>query len=163
MDRQDLDGLGVGLEPAAALLVARVLAGLGDPPAQPRGQGGHAELLGRRLGVEELADVAEVGQPALAVDRASIRSGSRSARVIVSVSEATPLHAQDARPVVEPAVDVLPARPRRRRRSAAADQPKKQVRAAAWARLGWRRPLDRLEQPQPLAGRLGARTRCRRR
>ena len=68
VDRQHLHGLGVGLQPAAALLVAGVVAGLGDPTAQPRGQRGNAELLARRRGVQQLADVAQVGQPALAVD-----------------------------------------------------------------------------------------------
>ena len=68
MDRQHLDRLGVGLQPPAALLVARLLLGLGDPPPQPRRQRGRAELLGRRRGVQELADVAQVGEPALAVD-----------------------------------------------------------------------------------------------
>ena len=78
MDRQHLHGLGVGLEPPAALLVARVVAGVGDPLAQPRGQRGGAELLGGRGGVQQLADVAQVGQPALAADGASTRSGRPS-------------------------------------------------------------------------------------
>ena len=67
VDREDLDGLGVGLQAAAALLVGGVAVGLGDAPAQPRRQRRRPELLARRGGVQELADVAQVGQPALAV------------------------------------------------------------------------------------------------
>ena len=68
VDGEHLDGLGVGLEPPAALLVARVLLGLGDPAPQPRRQRRRRPCcsVGRR-GVQELADVAQVGQRALAV------------------------------------------------------------------------------------------------
>ena len=92
MDRQHLDGLGVGLQAAAALLV-------GGVAARPRRSAGAAtpvsavvpELLGRRRGVQQLADVAQVGQPALAVGgRAARAPGRPSTSVIVSVSEATP-------------------------------------------------------------------------
>ena len=81
MDRQHLDRLGVGLEAAAALLVGRVLARLGDPPAQPAVSAVVPELLGRRRGVQQLADVAQVGQPPLAVGRraARARAGPRRA------------------------------------------------------------------------------------
>ena len=68
VDRQHLHGLGVGLQPAAALLVARLLLGGGDPLAQPAGQRGRAEPLGGGRRVQQLADVAQVGQPPLAVD-----------------------------------------------------------------------------------------------
>ena len=133
VDGQDLDGLGVGLEPAAALLVARVLGRLGDPPAQPAGQGRRPELLGRRRRVEELADVAQVGQPALPVGPGQDPgSGSRSVRVIASVSEATPstrrIRAQSWRRrwTRSQASSSAPA-------TASAPHPRKQVRAAARA------------------------------
>ena len=67
MDRQHLHRLAVRLQPPAAVLVGDVLAGLGDPAAQPRRQGGDPEPLGHRLAVEQLADVAEIGERALAV------------------------------------------------------------------------------------------------
>ena len=67
VDRQDLDRLGVGLQAAAAVLVARVLVGLGDAPAQPRRPARSCRAARRRRGVQELADVAQVGQPPLAV------------------------------------------------------------------------------------------------
>ena len=67
MDREHLDGRGVGLQAAGAFLVALGLGGR-DPLAQPHRQRGGAELLGRRRAVQQLPDVAQVGQPALAVD-----------------------------------------------------------------------------------------------
>ena len=110
VDREDLDRLGVGLQPAAALLVAGVLR-------RPRRSAAAAtpvsavvaELLGRRRRVQQLADVAQVGQPRARRRRARrTRSGRPSASVIVSISDATPAPAQHARPAVQPRVDVLP-------------------------------------------------------
>ncbi len=67
--------------------------------------------LAGRLRVQQLADVAQVGQPPLAVlgRAARARAGPRSS-VIVSVSDATPRTAQHARPVVQAAVDRPPTR-----------------------------------------------------
>ena len=81
VDREHLDGVGVGLEPAAALLVGAVLGGLGDPPPQPRAERGRPELLGRRGGVQQLRRRG-AGRSARARRRrrASTRAGSRSAR-----------------------------------------------------------------------------------
>ena len=127
------------------------------------GQRGRAELLGRRGGVQQLADVAQVGQPALAVGgaRARARAGPRRS-VIVSASEATPLSAQHARPVVQAPVDLLPvlvvARSRRAPRSSrgTASAPR---RARGGVRSGARAP------PAAAASRAPARcrTRCPRR
>ena len=109
VDRQHLDRLGVRFEPPAALLVAGVLVGFGDPGAQPCGQRRRAELLLGRGGVQQLADVAQVGEPALSVDaRSASWPAAPRAAVIVSSSDATPAAAQDPRPVVQPAVDLLP-------------------------------------------------------
>ncbi len=66
VDRQHLHRLGVGLEAAAALLGAPVGGRLGDPLAHPGGEGGDAQPRRGRLLVEQLADVAEVGEQALA-------------------------------------------------------------------------------------------------
>src|SRR5438445_11136936 len=70
MDGEDLYCLGVGLEAPAALLVVGVFSGLGDPLPQPGGEGAGAELGGGGGGVEELADVAQVGELAFPVGRA---------------------------------------------------------------------------------------------
>ena len=109
MDGQHLDGVGVGLQPPAALLVAGVAVGLGDPPAQPGGQRGRAELLGRAPR-RAAARRRGAGRSAAARRRRAtrIRSGSRSATASVSASEAIALLAQHPRPVVQAAVDVLP-------------------------------------------------------
>ena len=66
MDGHHLHGVGVGLQPAAALL-GRVSAGLGDPPLQPLDDRRQAEPAGHRRRVQRLADVPDVGEPALAV------------------------------------------------------------------------------------------------
>jgi hypothetical protein len=81
VDRQDLHRLLVGVQAAAALLVARLVLRGGDPLAQPGGQRGRAHVLGRRRGVQQLGDVAQVGQPALAVDarQDAARAGPRRA------------------------------------------------------------------------------------
>ena len=49
------------------LLVTGLGHRLGDPGAQPCRQRGRAELLGRDRGVQQLADVAQIGHPALAI------------------------------------------------------------------------------------------------
>ena len=66
MDRQHLDRLGVGVEPQRAIFVRAVPIGGGDSLAKPGRQRSCAELLLGRDGVQKLADVSEVGQPALA-------------------------------------------------------------------------------------------------
>ena len=81
VDRQDLDRLGVGVEPPAALLVAAVArrrrrsAGAARPVSEVT----PSCSLGRG-GVQELADVAEVGQPALAVEPREDAPGQRLGR-----------------------------------------------------------------------------------
>ena len=62
----DLDGGRVGLQAPAALLGV-VLRGLVDAPAQPLQQCGGPHALPGRDGVQRLADVAQVGEPALPV------------------------------------------------------------------------------------------------
>ena len=134
MDREDLDRLGVGLEPAAALLVARVLLGLGDPPPQPRGERGRPELLGRRGGVQQLADVAQVGQPPLAVGAARARAPAAPRRASPS-RPATRRRAPAARAPRCAAGGGRPPTPRRpRTRPAPRVQPRNGVSAAARAR-----------------------------
>src|SRR4051812_16089896 len=53
MDRQDLDGVGVGLQPPRALFVTFLYCGA-DPGAQPARKGGGAETFVDRDAVEEL-------------------------------------------------------------------------------------------------------------
>ena len=61
---EDLHRGRVGLQPAASVLVGGVRPGVGDAPAQPAGERGHAELLLHGGAVQELADVAQVGEAA---------------------------------------------------------------------------------------------------
>jgi hypothetical protein len=155
MDGEDLDGLGVGLEAPAALLVARVLAGRGDLLAQPRGQRGGAHLLGRRGGVQELADVAQVGQLALAVDgpQHPLREALDQRHGLGQRGDA--LHAQDARPLVQAAVELLAVLlgGRRDPLRRPAQEGRERGRGGPCRR---RRPFDRFEQAQPVARRGGA-------
>ena len=152
---QDLHRLGVALQPAAALLVVVVGGRLQHALAQPRGQRGGAHLLGHRGGVEQLADVAEVGHPPLAVDHREHARGQALLQRDRLHQRRDALLAQHARPVVQAAVDVLPrvvvglrdalGRPAEEER---------QRRGARARRVGG--ALDRLQQPQPLQSRLGA-------
>ena len=119
MDRQDLDGLGVGLQPAAALLVARVLA-------RPRRSAAAARRSARwcraarpsppRAGAGRRG----AGRSAAARRRPSrsTRSGRPSTSVIVSVSAATPRAAQHAAPSRAGAGGRSSQAPRRRARPA---------------------------------------------
>ena len=151
MDRQHLHGLVVGLQPAAALLVG-LLLGRGDPRAQPGDQRGRAHLLGLGRGVQELADVAQVGQPALARRVREHAPGQALDERDRLGQRRHALLAQHARPVVQPLVHVLPrvvvgrgdllGRPAEERRERGG------VRAA---RVG--RALDGRQQPHPVARR----------
>ena len=155
VDRQHLDGVGVGLEAAAALLVVDVTLGLGDAPAQPSRQRGGAELLGRDLGVQELGDVAQVGQPALAVGGREDALGQAAERVTVSGQRRHAARAQDGGPVVQLPVHVLPVvlGCRGHTLGRPAEEAGQRGGMRAQARGG---PLDGLQQPEPLARRLGA-------
>ena len=104
--------------------------------------------------VEQLADVAEVGQPPLAVARRQHprrealvereRLGQRRRDAAVRGGSACP--------AVQPRVDLLPVRARRRSRSARRSS-RRTGSGPPSARPGGRgRPLDRLEQPQPVSG-----------
>ena len=68
MEGEHLDGVGVGVEPPRALVVGALAVGGGDPLTQPAGQRGEPELLGVGGGVQQLADVLQVGEPPLAAD-----------------------------------------------------------------------------------------------
>ena len=155
MHRQHLHRLGVALEPAAALLVVVVLRRLEHALAQPRRQRGGAHLLGHRRGVEQLADVPEVGHPPLAVDHREHAGRQALLQRDRLHQRRDALHAQHARPVMQAPVHALPGvvvgggdllgRP--------AEDRGQRGRAGA-RRVGG--PLDRLEHAQPLAGGLGA-------
>ena len=155
VDGQDLDRLLVGLQPAAAVLVARVLDGLGDPAPQPADQRGGAELLGGGRRVQQLGDVAHVGQRPLAVHAREDALGQPFAerdRLGQRGDAALPQH---GRPLVQPAVDVLPRLVARRRHALGAPaQERSERRGVRAGRRGG--PLERLEQAQPVARRLGA-------
>ena len=83
-------------------------AGLGDPAAQPGGQRTGSEVLVTGGPVQELADVAQVGELALPVDerehpaRELLRPGDDL------LQRGDPALAQHLRPGVEPAVHGLP-------------------------------------------------------
>ena len=79
MDRQHLDRLGVRFEPPSALLLTLVAIRVRDALGQPAAQRGDPESLGARGTVQQLREVAHVGQPALAVaaTRARGRPGPR--------------------------------------------------------------------------------------
>ncbi len=61
---EHLDGVGVGLQPSAAL---DGIAWLGAAPVQPRRECGQAEVLVEGSLVERLGDVSQVGEQAFAV------------------------------------------------------------------------------------------------
>jgi hypothetical protein len=71
VDRQDLHGGGVGIEPAAALLCFGAFgAHLVDAPSQPGSQRSQAKLGLTCLGVQQLGDMPKIGELALAVNYA---------------------------------------------------------------------------------------------
>ena len=98
VDGEHLDGLGVGLEAAAAVFVVLVFVRLVDPPAEPGRQRRRPEVLRHRLGMEELADVAQVGQESLAggAARSTRRQVLGGAHVLQESGD--PATAKDARP-----------------------------------------------------------------
>ena len=162
VDRQHLHGLGVGLEPAAALLVARcrssprrsVRAATRSARWRRAARSSPRRAAARRRGAGRSA--AARRRPARARAPAAPRSS-----VIVSVSDATPCARSTARPVVQAAVDLLPrvvvrggdlarrpaeergqrrrARARRRRRGARAPPAAAATRARARCRTRCRR------------------------
>ena len=105
VDRQDLHGVGVGLQPPGALLVATFLDGGADPGAQPARQRGGAEALVDRGAVQELADVAQVGHAPLAVDVLQDTLGQPLGRGDDLQQRGDAAGTQDARPAVQAAVD----------------------------------------------------------
>ena len=149
MDGQHLDRLGVGVEPQGAILVGAVPVGVGDPLPQPGGQRGNAELLLGRGGVQQLADVAEVGQPALAAQPCEDPPGDRLGRRDRVEQRGDAAAAEEAGPAVELRVQLLPGRlvGGGHLLRAPAEEGGERGRPGAGGRD---RPLDRLEQPQPL-------------
>ena len=155
VDRQHLHRLGVGLEPparssspssrsASAMRSASQPRSAVDARAARRSRRGAAA--GRR----------GAGRSAAARRHrcASTRAARPSPTVIASVSAATPL-SRRTRPSGEGAGGPPPTPPRRRWRPARPLQPRNGVSAAVRARSGRGGPLERLEQPQPVARRRG--------
>ena len=151
MDRQHLHRLGVGVEPRGC-----------DPRRRCRGSASaircrsqavsarDPELLGRRRDVQQLADVAEVGQSALAVGaREDPPRGGLGRRDRVE-QRRDAAAAEQRRPAVQLRVDAPPSAASSAAAICSALQPRKEVSAAARARVRRGRPLERLEQPQPL-------------
>ena len=135
MDGQHLHRLAVRLQPPAAVLVGDVLAGLGDPAAQPRRQGGDAEPAGHRLAVEQLADVAQIGERALAV-----RTGEQAGRQALAVGDrleqgGDATAAQAARPRGAPGRRCPPTSASSAVATCSADQPTNVDRARARTRV----------------------------
>ena len=165
VDGEDLHGLGVGLEAAAAVLVVGVLVGLGDPPAQPGVSAVAPRLLGVGRGVQQLADVAQVGQLALArrPGQDPRRAGARPASM-VSSSDGHAAAAQHAAQPVQAASARPPSRARRRPRhllgGPADEAGQGGRRARAIASVGRSSASSRRSHSR---GRSAWRTRCRRR
>ena len=110
MDGQHLNRLGVGIEPQGAILVGAVPVGVGDALPQPGRQRGDAELLLGRDGVQELADVSEVGQPALAAQPPEDPPRDRLGRRDRVEQRRDTAAAEEAGPAVELRVQLLPGR-----------------------------------------------------
>ena len=108
VDREDLHRLRIGLEPARPLLLALLSLRGGHLLREPATQRRHPELLGGRGLVQQLREVAHVGQPALAV---GAREDARG-EVLVDHDRLGQLGdavlAEDPVPAVKPAVHVLP-------------------------------------------------------
>ena len=156
VDRQHLDGLGVGVEPAAALLVGVVAVGVGDPLPQPRRQRGGARAARsvaaacsssptwrRSVSRRSPSTVASTRSGSASVERDRLEQRRDAARRAARAPSGAGAGAASSR------------RRRPRRRPARRVQPRNEVSAAARARGGRRRALERLEQPQPVARRLG--------
>ncbi len=111
--------------------------GLGDPPPQPA-RSARSCRAARSSPRRAAAGRRGAGRSAGARRRraASTRPGRPSASVIVSASDGDALRAQHARPVVQAAVDLLPARSSAAARRARRVQPRNGVSAAACARGG---------------------------
>ena len=108
VDRQHLDRLGVGLEPPRPLLLALVALGVGDALGEPAAQRGSPEPLGARRPVEQLGEVAEVGQLALAVADREHPGGEVLADHDRLEQRGDAAVAQDPAPAVKAPVHVLP-------------------------------------------------------
>ena len=108
MDGEDLHRLGVGLEPPGALLLPVLLFGGRDLLREPAAQRGRAEALGGRGAVQQLREVAQVGQSPLAVDaredpcREILADHDRLGQLGDAAL------AEDPVPAVKPAVHALP-------------------------------------------------------
>ena len=155
VDGQHLDGLGVRLEPPAAVLVGGVLPGLGDPLGEPGGQRRDAELaLGGGL-VEELPHVAEVGHGALAVALGEDPGGEARAGRHGLEERRDAAGAEDGAEPVEVGVKLFEVgvADLGEAHRGPAEEPG-QGRRRGEARRG--RALDRPQQAQPLVGGAGA-------
>ena len=152
VDGQDLDRLGVGLQPPAALLVARVLARPSAIRCAQPARSARWRRAARSSPRRAAAGRRGAGRSAGARRRrvASTRAGRPSSSVIVSSSDATPRRA--ARRAQRAGGG---GRSSQAASSAAATcsavQPRNDVSAAGVRARGRGRPLERLEQPQPLA------------
>ena len=107
VDREHLDGQMVGLQAARAALVLVAGARLGDAAAQPGRQRGRPEAVGGARTVQQLGDMAEVGQRPLATGGAEDPCRQILADRDRLGQRGHALRAQHARPAVEAAMDVL--------------------------------------------------------
>ena len=161
MDREHLDRLGVGFEPARALLLAVVAIRVGDALGQPAAQRGDAEPLGARGAVQQLREVAQVGQPALAVAGREHARGQVLADRDRLEQRGDAAIAQDPAPAVKAPVHLLPLLVRAVA-IRSARHPRKGVKAAVLARTGEAgRSIASSRASQSRAA--AWRTRCRRR
>ena len=151
VDGEDLHRFGVGLQPAAAFLAVGVFFRFGDALAQPGGQRRRPQPLGGGGGVEQLADVAEVGEVAFAAGPGQEPGGETLRGADELEERGHAVAAQHAGPPVEGEVDRLPGvvagRGHLLRRP-----PQEGGEGDGTGPRHRRRPLQRLEQPQPLPG-----------
>jgi hypothetical protein len=154
VDGQDLHREVVGLQPAGARLVAVPRPRVGHPPAQPRGQRRRAEALRRPRPVQELGDVAQVGERPLAAGAREHAGGQALGGGDRRRERRHPARAQQPRPPVQPRVDGFQLGRRGRRQARGVPAHEGRQRDEPGGALG-PRALERLEQPQPVHGRLG--------
>ena len=108
---QYLNGVGVGLQTAHAVLGACVAVVGGHPPAQPAGQRCDAQPAVDRRGVQQLAKLAQIGQFALAAEYRQQPLGQTLCwALIASNNVATPLRRRIPAHVCSRCCSVVPTR-----------------------------------------------------
>ena len=154
VDRDHLDRLGVRFETSRPFLVLGVAFGLVDAPTEPTGHRGRAQAVGHPGLVEQLGDVPQIRHGAL-----TRWTGEDTGRHIVGAADLlveggdAPV-TQQGGPLVQRPVEVLPIVLAGRRHPFGRPADEAGQRSQRRPVPG-RRPLERLEQAQPVPRRLG--------